>query len=51
LCRCKIGAQFAPNVPMAQKLFCTHPMVLHGDETKVKAHFGSFGDSANLDTR
>jgi hypothetical protein len=26
-------------------------MVLLGDEAKVKAHFGSFGDSANLHTR
>ena len=35
--RCKIGAQFAPNVPWAQKLFWTHPMVLHGDEAQVEA--------------
>ena len=27
------------------------PMVLLGDEAQVKAHFGPFGDSANLDTR
>jgi hypothetical protein len=26
-------------------------MVLLGDEAQVKAHFGLFGDSANLDTR
>ena len=27
------------------------PMELLGDEAQVEAHFGSFGDSANLDTR
>ena len=26
-------------------------MVLLGDEAKVEAHFGPFGDSANLDAR
>jgi hypothetical protein len=26
-------------------------MVLLGDEAKVEAHFGLFGDSANFDTR
>jgi hypothetical protein len=26
-------------------------MVLLGDEAQVNAHFGPFGDSANLDTR
>ena len=46
-----IGARFAPNVPLAQELFWTHPMVLQGDETKVEARFGLFGDSANLDAR
>jgi hypothetical protein len=28
-----------------------HPMVLLGDEAQVEAHFGLFGDSANLDAR
>jgi hypothetical protein len=28
-----------------------HPMVLLGDEAKVEAHFGLFGDSGNLDAR
>jgi hypothetical protein len=28
----------------------TH-VVLLGDEAQLKAHFGPFGDSANLDTR
>jgi hypothetical protein len=26
-------------------------MVFLGDETQVEAHFGTFGDSANLDAR
>jgi hypothetical protein len=26
-----------------------HPMVLLGDEARVEARFGQFGDSANLD--
>ena len=32
-----VVAQFAPNVPLAQKSFWTHPMVLLGDEVKVKS--------------
>ena len=32
-----VGAKFAPNVPLAQKSFWTHPMVLLGDEAKVKS--------------
>jgi hypothetical protein len=48
---CKIGAWFAPNVPWAQKLFWTNPMVLLGDEAQLEARFGPFGDSANLDAR
>jgi len=28
-----------------------HPLVLLGDEAQVKACFGPFGDSANLDAR
>ena len=31
--------------------FLPHPMVLLGDEALVKARFGPFGESANLDTR
>jgi hypothetical protein len=27
------------------------PMVLLGDKAQVEAHFGPFGDSANLDAR
>ena len=36
---------------MAQKLFWTHQMVLLCNEAQVEAHFGPFGDSANLDAR
>jgi hypothetical protein len=46
-----IGAQFAPSVPTAQKSFWTQLMVLLGDEAQLKAHFGLFGDCANLDAR
>jgi hypothetical protein len=28
-----------------------HPMVLLGDEAQVKAYFGLFGDSVNLNSR
>jgi hypothetical protein len=31
------SARFVPNVPLAQKSFWTHPMVLLGDEAQVKA--------------
>jgi hypothetical protein len=47
----KIGARFAPNVPLAQISFWTHLMVLLGDEAQVEARFSLFGDSTNLDTR
>ena len=46
-----MGAHFAPNVPLAQKSFWTHLMVLLGDEAEVEASFVPFGDSANLETR
>jgi hypothetical protein len=36
---------------MARKSFWMHPMVLLGDEAQVEAHFGPFGDSANLVAR
>jgi hypothetical protein len=45
-----IGARFAPNIPLAQKLFWML-MVLLGDEAQMEARFGLFGDSANLDSR
>jgi hypothetical protein len=52
-CYCwgKIGARFAPNVPLAQKSFWTHSMVLLGDGAQLEARFSLFGDSANLDAR
>jgi hypothetical protein len=40
-----------PNLPQAQKLFWTHPMVLLGDDAQVEARFGLFGDIANFDPR
>jgi hypothetical protein len=50
-----IGARevhgFSQKVPLAPKLFWTHPMVHVGDDGKVEARFGLFGDSANLDAR
>jgi hypothetical protein len=49
--RCKIGAQFAPNIPKAQKSFWTHPIVLLGDEAQVDPRFILLGDSASLDAR
>ena len=33
------------------KIIFEHPLVLRSDEAQVKARFGPFGDSANLDTR
>ena len=45
--RCMVCAKHT----MAQKSFRTHPMVLLGDEAQVKARFGLFGDSSNLDAR
>ena len=46
-----VGEQFAPNVPLAQKSFWTHPMVLLGDEPQVEAQFSLFGDIANPHAR
>ena len=44
--RCTVCAKHT----MGQKSFWTHQMVLLGDEAQVEAHFGLFGDSANLDS-
>jgi hypothetical protein len=46
-----IGAQFAPNIPKAQKSFWTQRTVLLGDDVEMEARFGPFGNSANLDSR
>jgi len=40
-----------PNAPYSKKRFWTHPMVLLGEGSQVKAQFGLFGDTANLDAR
>jgi hypothetical protein len=42
---------FTPNMPYTEKSFRMHPIVLLGDDAQVEAHFGPFGDRANLDTR
>ena len=47
----QVGARFAPNVLLAQESFWTHPMVLLGDEAQLKARFGRFGGSGNIDAR
>jgi hypothetical protein len=49
--RCNIGARFASKVPLAQKSFWTHPVILLGDEAQVEACLSPFGDSANFDAR
>jgi hypothetical protein len=36
---------------LAKKSFWRQPMVLLGDEDQMEAHFGPFGDSANLEIR
>jgi hypothetical protein len=49
--QCKIGARFVPSVPWPHKSFWMHRMVLLGDVAQMEARFGSFGDSANLESR
>jgi hypothetical protein len=51
LCQCKIGARFAPNVLLAQKLFWMNTIVFLGDVAQVEARFSPFRDSANLSAR
>jgi hypothetical protein len=34
---------------LAQKSFWTNPMVYLIDEAQIEAHFGPFGDGANLE--
>ena len=36
---------------IGSEIVWTHPMVLLRDEAQVEAHFGPFGDSANLDSK
>ena len=49
--RCKIGARFRVKRTKGSESFKTNPMVHLGDDAQVKAQFGPFGDSANLDAR
>ena len=44
-------AQFASDVPLAQKSFRTHPMELLGDVGHVKPRFFPFGDSVSVGAR
>jgi len=39
------------DTPYSKKRFWTHPIVLLGEGAQVKARFGLFEDSANLDAR
>jgi hypothetical protein len=36
---------------IGSEIFWRHPMVLQVDEAEMEAHFGPFGNSANLSTR
>jgi hypothetical protein len=45
------GAHFALKVPLAQKLFWTHPMKLLGDMGRLESRFGPFGDSVIIGAR
>ena len=46
-----MGARFAPNVPLAQKLFWTHSIERLGDVGHVESCFGPFGDGASVGAR
>ena len=46
--RCTICAECTIG---SEHHFGRTPMVLLGDKAQVEAHFGPFGDSANLDAR
>jgi hypothetical protein len=39
---------FAPNVPLAEKSFLTHPMELLGDVGHLESRFGPFGDIVSI---
>jgi hypothetical protein len=47
----KIGARFAPNVPLALKRLWEPQMVLLGGIDHVEDHFSLFEDCVNLDAR
>ena len=46
--RCTVCAECTIG---SEHRFGRTPMVLLGDKTQVEAHFGPFGDIANLDAR
>jgi hypothetical protein len=43
-----VVAWFAPNIPLAQKLFWMHPMDLLVDVGHVESPFGLFGDNVSV---
>jgi hypothetical protein len=47
----KKGTWFTTNVPLAQKLFCTHPMELLGDVDHVKSCLSLIGDGVSIGAR
>jgi hypothetical protein len=47
----QVGARFAPNISLAQKLFWMHTIELLGDVGHVGSYFIPFGDTDNLDAR
>jgi hypothetical protein len=48
LCRCKIAAWFAPNVPLAQKSFWTHLMERLGNVGHGDSRFGLFENCVSV---
>jgi hypothetical protein len=46
-----IGAQFTPNIPLAQKLFWTQLMELLGDMGDALSCFGPIGDGVSIGAR
>jgi hypothetical protein len=42
---------FAPNIPLAEKSFLTHPMELIGDVGHLESRFGPFGDIVSVGAR
>ena len=47
----RYDAQFAWNVPYAQKSIWTHMMELLDDKCHMESRFGLFGDSVSFDAR
>ena len=45
------GCSVCAKCPIGSEMVLRDPIVLLRDEAQVEAHFGQFGDSANLDTR